>query len=78
LLDLLNIIEFHYKNEEDTEQPHFGFIAQEIEANYPNLVVRDAENNLRVKYIELIPLLLMYNKALKNDINRIYEILGKK
>ena len=78
LLDLLNIIQFNYKNEEDTEQPHFGFIAQEIEANYPNLVVRDSENNLRVKYIELIPLLLMYNKALKNDINRIYEIIGKK
>ena len=78
LLDLLNIIQFHYKNEEDTEQPHYGFIAQEIEENYPNLVVRDSENNLRVKYIELIPLLLMYNKALKNDINRIYEIIGKK
>ena len=41
LLDLLNIIQFHYKNEEDSEQPHFGFIALEIEANYPNLVVRD-------------------------------------
>ena len=53
-IDLLNIIEFHYKNEEDTQQPHFGFIAQEIEANYPNLVVRDSDNNLRVKYIELI------------------------
>ena len=78
LLDLLNIIQFNYKNEEDTEQPHFGFIAQEIETNYPNLVVRDSDNNLRVKYIELIPLLLMYNKALKNDINHIYEILGKK
>ena len=78
LLDLLNIIQFHYKNEDDNAQPHFGFIAQEVEANYPNLVVRDSQNNLRVKYIELIPLLLMYNKALKNDINRIYELLEKK
>jgi hypothetical protein len=78
LLDFLNIIQFHYKNEDDTDQPHFGFIAQEIEASYPNLVVRDSDNNLRVKYIELIPLLLMYNKSLKNEVNNIYELLGKK
>jgi hypothetical protein len=71
LLDSLNVIEYNYKYEEDTHKKHFGFIAQEIEEKYPNLVERGDDNKLRIKSIELIPLLLLYSKNMKSEMQNL-------
>lgn len=37
---------------------HFGFIAQDVEKEFPNLVSTDMEGLKSVNYLEMIPLLL--------------------
>lgn len=64
-LDDINIVSFEYKGENEN---HIGFIAQEIEELYPQLVKKDEHGYLSVKYLEIIPLLIDYNKNLKKKI----------
>ena len=46
----------------DDNKEHIGFIAQDIQKYYPELVHTDENGFLSVKYVEMIPLLLNYNK----------------
>ena len=48
---------------------HFGFIAQDVEKEFPNLVSTDIEGLKSVNYLEMIPLLL--HKI--NDLERKLE-----
>ena len=48
---------------------HFGFIAQDVEKEFPNLVSTDMEGLKSVNYLEMIPLLL--HKI--NDLERKLE-----
>ena len=48
---------------------HFGFIAQDVEKEFPNLVSTDTEGLKSVNYLEMIPLLL--HKI--NDLERKLE-----
>ena len=43
------------------------FIAQDIQKYYPELVHTDENGFLSVKYVEMIPLLLNYNKSMKKE-----------
>ncbi|MDE6740785.1 MAG: tail fiber domain-containing protein, partial [Muribaculaceae bacterium] len=46
-------------NTEDIDpRMHFGFIAQEVQKIYPNLVVEDEEGMLAIDYTGFIPLLV--------------------
>ena len=67
-LDNLNMVSFKYNGDNDD---HIGFIAQEIEEYYPQLIKKDSNGYLSVKYLEMIPLLLDYNQKLKNKLVNI-------
>jgi hypothetical protein len=55
LLNYLIPVEYEYKKSDGNK--HFGFIAQDVQSLYPNLVINyDGLNT--VNYIELIPLLV--------------------
>ena len=64
LLDNINMVSFEYK---DDDENHIGFLAQDIEKYYPQLVKTDSEGFLSVKYLEMIPLIIDYNQNLKKD-----------
>ena len=58
---------FTYKND-IKEQKHFGFIAQDVEKLYPNLVSNEAGYKT-VNYIEIIPLLISKIKEMQDEIS---------
>ncbi|MDR2238227.1 MAG: tail fiber domain-containing protein [Chryseobacterium sp.] len=75
--NLLNISSYSYTFKEkkeaekrnDTQKLHFGFMAQEVEKEFPNLVSIDEKGNYALNYIEFIPLLLNELKDQKKEIN---------
>lgn len=79
---LLNIKPYSYtfKSKEgntdkraDHDKLHFGFIAQEVEKEFPNLVTIDEKGNYALNYIEFIPLLLNELKEQKSEIKDLKE-----
>jgi hypothetical protein len=50
---------------------HFGFIAQEVEKDFPNLVSMDDDGMKSVNYLEMIPLLLHKINYLERKLNEI-------
>ena len=82
LLDNINQVTFKYNNDNENDKEHIGFIAQEIQKYYPELVNEDEYGYLSVKYIEMIPLLLNYNKdmkkEMKEEIDRIKKMITNK
>lgn len=60
--------EFIYKNSK-TPKKHFGFIAQEVEHIFPELVTTDENNIKNISYTELIPLMVKKIQDLQNQIN---------
>ena len=70
MLDNINMVSFEYN---DDEENHIGFIAQDIEEVYPELIKKDNDGMLSVKYLEMIPLMLDYNKKLKQKINDLEQ-----
>jgi hypothetical protein len=69
-LDNIDISTFEYINDDIN---HIGFIAQDIQEYYPQLINVDENGYLSIKYLEMIPLLLDYNKNLKKKIIDIEE-----
>jgi len=68
--DILKItpISFNFKNH---KEKRFGFIAQEVEKYFPNLV-RNINGKKMILYMDFIPLLLAYVKELEEK-NKKYE-----
>ena len=65
--DLCRLTPKQYNYKED-EKIHYGFIAEEVEAIYPNLVT--STNGLKgLNYLEIIPLLLNKINDLQEQIN---------
>ena len=56
-------------NFQNDDEKHFGFIAQDVEKQFPHLVSTDNEGMKSVNYLEMIPLLL--HKI--NDLERKLE-----
>ncbi len=52
-------------------QKHYGFIAQELQEIYPDLVVEDEEGFLGINYLEIIPLLVRSIQELKAEVNTL-------
>lgn len=50
---------------------HFGFIAQEVEKDFPNLVSMDDDGMKSVNYLEMIPLLLHKINYLERKLDEI-------
>jgi hypothetical protein len=81
---LLNPVKYNYKDDAKHKE-HFGFIAQEVEKLFPNLVntvsapVGDDEVTVKsVNYLEMVPILLLKIKDLQNQIDALNnKILGE-
>ena len=57
------------------DRTHFGFIAQEIQKIYPNLVVEDEEGMLAIDYTGFIPLLVEAYKDLAGKVKEQEEVI---
>ena len=70
----LNPVSFKFK-EDIKSKEHFGFIAQDIEKIYPELV-KDSEMGYKtVNYIELIPILVSKIQEMDKEIKELKEKL---
>ena len=74
--DILSLtpVEFNFKLEE-TEKKHYGFIAQELEKIFPELVSNNMRGYKTVNYIELIPIMLSKMKQMQDEIDSLNEKL---
>jgi len=72
--DLINLepVEFEFKTD---IKKHYGFIAQDIEKIYPELVNKDEVGYKTVNYIEFIPLLLSKIKDMQKEIDKLKQHL---
>ena len=66
----LNAVEFEYKSDL-LKKKHYGFIAQEVETVYPELVSSDVLGYKTVNYIEFIPILLSKMQCMQEEINEL-------
>jgi hypothetical protein len=64
--------EFTYKSE--PLKKHFGFIAQDVEKIYPELVSTSDNGYKSVNYIEIIPLLVAKINAMQKQIDSLINI----
>jgi len=71
----LNPVEFNFKSDE-SQKKHFGFIAQEMEKIFPDLVSNEQLGYKTVNYIELIPLMLSKMKQMQTEIDSLKEKLS--
>lgn len=71
----LNPVEFNFKSDE-SKKKHFGFIAQEMEKIFPDLVSNERLGYKTVNYIELIPLMLSKMKQMQTEIDSLKEKLS--
>jgi len=73
----INPTQFTFKSD-PKKNIHYGFIAQDLEKIYPELV-KDSEKGYRkVNYIELIPLIVSKMKDMQNEINELKKQLEEK
>lgn len=76
ILKNLNPVSFTFKDD-DQNKKHFGFIAQELEILYPELV-NDNEGGFKtVNYIEMIPILLSQMKNMQREIDKLKDEIRK-
>lgn len=72
----LNPISFTFKDD-DKNKKHYGFIAQELEIVYPELVTNTELGFKSVNYIEMIPILLSQMKNMQMEIDKLKEEIHK-
>ena len=81
-INLLNLkpSSFVFKND-TTNHVHYGFIAQELESDFPSLIQNKPDqryNNIKsVNYLEIIPLLVNKVKLMQNEIDELKDKLDK-
>lgn len=56
---------------------HFGFVAQELQQVYPDLVYENDNGYLSVNYTELIPILVQSIKELKAEVDELKAVASK-
>lgn len=72
----LNSVEYTFKSD-TKENKHFGFIAQEVEKVFPELVKNNILDYKSVNYIELIPIIVSKMKTMQNEIDELKNIIQK-
>ena len=70
----LNPVSFKFKDDVNAKE-HYGFIAQEIEKLYPELVKNSEMGYKTVNYIELIPILVSKIQEMDKEIKELKEKL---
>ena len=68
----LNPVSFTFKDDEKNKK-HYGFIAQELETVYPELVTNTEIGFKAVNYIEIITILLSQMKNMQMEIDKLKE-----
>jgi hypothetical protein len=62
------------------KKTHYGFIAQEFEEHFPELVVtkidKDVANLKAINYLELVPLLLYQIQKMMQEIDELKKVIG--
>lgn len=66
----LNPIHFQYLNDK-TNKTHYGFIAQDVEKIYPEIIGSSNIGYKTINYQELIPLMLAKIKLMQEEINEL-------
>jgi len=71
----LNPIHFNYKK--TIQNKHYGFLAQEVEKVFPELVENNNNDGYKtVNYIELIPLMFTKLKCMQKDLDELKDMVG--
>ena len=70
-LDKLNNLVPKSYNLRNSNGIHFGFIAQEVEKEFPNLVSKDSDGMKSVNYLEMVPILLHKINSLEKKIEEL-------
>ena len=65
----INPKQFIYKND-PSDKLHYGFIAEEVEKVFPNLVTSSSQTKA-VNYLEMVPLLLLKINDLQKQIDEL-------
>ena len=66
----LESIEFSFKNDVE-KKIHYGFVAQDIEHEFPELVIKNKIGYKAVNYVELIPLLVTKIQEQQKEIDEL-------
>ena len=66
----LKAVEYSFKVD-STQQRHYGFIAQEVEQIYPELVKTSAVGYKTVNYLEMIPMLVSKMQDMQREIDEL-------
>lgn len=74
-LQELQPVQYYYKNDIDNKTLHYGFIAQEVEEFFPELVHDNSYGYKTINVMEIVPLLVGKMKKMQADID---ELKGKK
>lgn len=72
-LALLNPVSFNWKDKCKGKETEFGFIAQEIESYYPNIVKTDGNSMKSMNYTSIIALLVKKVNDLEEKLNKLYN-----
>ena len=70
-LSELTPVEYYYTHDMENKTPHFGFIAQEVEQFFPELVRENNYGYKTVNYVEIIPLLVGKMKRMQVEIDEL-------
>jgi|LauGreSBDMM110SN_4_FD.fasta_scaffold181126_2 hypothetical protein len=70
----LNSVEFVYKSDLKKTK-HLGFLAQEVEKIFPELVKNDIMGYKSVNYFELIPIIVSKMKTMQNEIDDLKKTI---
>lgn len=65
----LNPLHFTYKK--DPTKSHYGFLAQDVEKVFPQLVEQNNDGYKTVNYQEIIPVMLAKMKQMQNEIDEL-------
>jgi trimeric autotransporter adhesin len=76
-LQQLNGYTYNWKDEKRDSTQQIGLIAQEVQKVYPQLVKQNADENLSLNYIGLVPVLLEGIKEQQKEIEELKQAVKK-
>ncbi|MCM1042174.1 MAG: tail fiber domain-containing protein [Bacteroides sp.] len=71
LLDKITPVSYMFKSDTIKKRTRFGFIAQDVQKTFPELVTKGAKGMLGMDYIGLIPVLWQINRELLHTIDAL-------
>jgi hypothetical protein len=72
----LEPVEFNYKDDK-LQRKHLGFIAQDVEKIYPELVTGGENDVKSINYVEFIPLLVLKIQNQQKEIDELREQINE-